>query len=93
MEETILQRARVYQLEGDYVAAGRELIELHNAVPEDVRILMMLATVQWRAGNIYQAQEYLSRAVSLEPGNVRARKLLAQIELQQQQHVAGPRDA
>ena len=84
LAETLLQRARVYQLEGDYAAAGRELIELLNASPSDLRVMLMLATIQWRAGNIYQAQEYLNRIVALAPGNVRARKLLGQIQLQQQ---------
>lgn len=84
MPETVLQRARVLQLEGDHVAAGRELIELLNADPNDMRIMMLLATNQWRAGNIYQAQEYLNRIVAVAPQNIRARKMLGQIELQQQ---------
>lgn len=83
MPESALQRARVFQLEGDHAAASRELIELLNIDPNDMRIMMLLATNQWRAGNIYQAQEYLSRIVALEPQNIRARKMLAQIELQQ----------
>ena len=83
MPESALQRARVFQLEGDHAAAARELIDLLNTDPNDMRIMMLLATNQWRAGNIYQAQEYLSRVVALEPQNIRARKMLAQIELQQ----------
>ncbi|RZV36706.1 MAG: PEP-CTERM system TPR-repeat protein PrsT [Chromatiales bacterium] len=83
MPESALQRARVFQLEGDHAAAARELIDLLNIDPNDIRIMMLLATNQWRAGNIYQAQEYLSRIVALAPGNIRARKMLAQIELQQ----------
>ena len=83
MPESALQRARVFQLEGDHAAAARELIDLLNIDPNDMRIMMLLATNQWRAGNIYQAQEYLSRIVALAPGNLRARKMLAQIELQQ----------
>ena len=84
MPESALQRARVFQLEGDHAAAARELIDLLNTDPNDMRIMMLLATNQWRAGNIYQAQEYLSRIVALQPQNLRARKMLAQIELQQQ---------
>lgn len=83
LAETVLQRARVLQLEGAYAAAGRELVKLLNENPNDERIMMLLATIQWRSGNIFQAQEYLNRIVTLAPQNVRARKMLGQIELQQ----------
>jgi putative PEP-CTERM system TPR-repeat lipoprotein len=83
LPETLLQRARVFQLEGDFQSAGRELTKLFNREPDDLRIMFALAANQWRAGNIYQAQDYLTRIVTLSPENTRAKRLLAQVQLQQ----------
>jgi putative PEP-CTERM system TPR-repeat lipoprotein len=81
--ESMLQSARLSILEKDFPEAARKLQKLDQMFPDNVRVLTLLATVQWRIGNIQQAGSHLSRVVSLVPNNLHARKMLAQIQLRQ----------
>ncbi len=79
--ETMLQRARLAQLDGDYFAASRALQDLLQVSPDNGRVMLLLGSLQWRVGNIQQAESLLNRVVALSPDNAQARKMLAQIEL------------
>ena len=79
--ETMLQRARLAQLDGDYFAASRALQDLLNVSPDNSRVMLLLASLQWRVGNLQQAESLLNRVVALSPDNSQARKMLAQIQL------------
>ncbi|MBT8080169.1 MAG: PEP-CTERM system TPR-repeat protein PrsT [Gammaproteobacteria bacterium] len=78
---TLLQEARLAQMDHDDQAAQRALQELVLVSPDNVNALMLLGSVQWRLGHFQQAEVQLSRAVALAPDNLQARKMWAMIQL------------
>lgn len=80
---TMLQSARLSQLEQDFPEAARKLQRLNQVLPDNVHVLTLLANVQWRLGNVQQAASHVSRVVTLAPNNLHARKMLAQLQLRQ----------
>jgi putative PEP-CTERM system TPR-repeat lipoprotein len=78
---TLLQQARLAQLDKNDLAAQRALQQLVTISPDNVNALVLLGSVQWRLGYFQQAEVCLSRAVSLAPNNLQARKMWALIQL------------
>jgi len=78
---TLLQKARLAQLDHDDLAAERALQQLVSVAGDNVNALMLLGSVQWRLGYFQQAEVHLSRAVALAPDNLQARKMWALIQL------------
>ena len=78
---TLLQQARLAQLEKNDLASETALQELVAIAPDNVQALMLLGSVQWRLSYFQQAEISLSRAISLAPDNLQARKMWALIQL------------
>jgi len=75
--------ARVSYLEADWAAADESLGIMLRQFPDFVPARVLKGAVQLKRGNLGQAEVYLSTVVYAEPENLLARKLLAEVRLQQ----------
>ena len=80
---TFMARAQVAEAMKDYGAALDNLQQVLNSHPDDVKIRMMIASVNLERGNPEQATYHLQNILSASPGYVGARRMLAQIYLSQ----------
>lgn len=80
--ETRYFEAQLALLEQDTKKAREFSQQLLHRAPNDVRLLQLAAAVEYQAGAMGQAETYLNKAVQLAPGSTFARRLLAQVHLQ-----------
>ena len=66
----------------DWVLAQQELLAILSRVPDYRPAQLMLGTVHMESGNLAQAEMYLKAAVTADPRDTDARRLLAATQLQ-----------
>ena len=64
---------------GDLVGARAHLMRVHSAHPEDVSILLSLAQLDLRSGNVQSAVARLEVLIAKDPNHHHARKLLSEV--------------
>jgi putative PEP-CTERM system TPR-repeat lipoprotein len=80
----LVMDARLAYVDGEWTRAQHNLLEALRLSPNNPSVQFLLGAVQLRAGNLSQAEMYLSAAVTSMADNREARRLLAETRLQMQ---------
>ncbi len=81
--QALLELIAVYELAGSMEKALEQATEAIYLLPRDAEILMRAAGIEWTLGKFDEAKERLNRVTDLEPANLRARKMLAELYLKE----------
>jgi cellulose synthase operon protein C len=73
--------AHFAMLDGNYKLARETAELLLRRSPDDVRILLLAAAVEFQSGSSIQAEKYLNKILSAQPNNASARRQLAQVHM------------
>ncbi len=79
---TKLLIARLAYIDEDWMTAQQNLLQILRAAPDFRPAQVLLGAVHLSSGSLAQAEMYLSAAVAAEPGDVIARRMLAETQLQ-----------
>lgn len=74
--EAILELNGLYERTGDLARAIEQMKEAADLFPQDSDILVRFAELCIAGGMFAEAREYLGQIIEMEPGNIRARRLL-----------------
>ena len=77
--EAILELNSLYERTGNLAQAFDQMKEAVNLFPQDSGILFRFAELSVAGGMLGEAKECLGQMIGLEPGNIRARRLLGDI--------------
>lgn len=77
--EAILELNSLYERTGNLVQAIEQMKEAAHLFPQDSDILLRFAELGIAGGMLAEAREYLGQITELEPGNIRARRLLGDL--------------
>ncbi len=79
--KTLMLSARVAYADKDWMTAQQNLQQVLSMVGDYPPAQLLLGAVHMENGNLSQAEAYLSAVVANSPDNVRARQMLAQVQL------------
>ena len=74
--------AQLALVERDTKKARELLQQLLRSAPNDMRLLQLAALIEYQSQAMGQAETYLNKALQVTPGSAFARRLLAQVHLQ-----------
>jgi tetratricopeptide (TPR) repeat protein len=74
--EAILELNGLYERTGNLAQAIEQMKEAADLFPQDADILVRSAELSVAGAMFAEAREYLGRIIEMEPGNIRARRLL-----------------
>jgi tetratricopeptide (TPR) repeat protein len=82
-KETSIQLMNLYLSNGDLENALMQIKEAAGLFPQDPDIILRNADMHLMSGKLDEAREYLGQVIEVEPANLKAKRLLADIYVKQ----------
>jgi tetratricopeptide (TPR) repeat protein len=81
--QAFLDLSFVYEKTGNLDKAFTQIKEAVSLLPQETELLLRAAEIQGTLSKYSEAREYLSRVTAIEPANLRAQKMLADLYLKE----------
>jgi tetratricopeptide (TPR) repeat protein len=82
-KQAYLDLSVVYEKTGNLDKSIAQIKEAMSLLPQDTEILLRAAELQGTLGKYSEARDYLSQVTAIEPANLRAQKILADLYLKE----------